>query len=226
MLWMLMGVAVGAPNCTKGKPCGNTCIAMDKTCHTGIGSYRPVPSSSYRPLPTAAPPPPVPTLVRDLAPLVITKDPSAPEPLAGPDRDSMLAATTLVLESFEANPQETVATLLRGIDPADYGLMLDGEELLGLFPAYRVLSLGSLQPGVLVVSTWGLQFFPWDGAAWSRKWSAVRGLQANESGTGILIQTAFAHAEFYLDERNVATHPGFVAGLCTWAQRESARNTR
>lgn len=21
------------PHCTKGKPCGNTCIAMDKVCH-------------------------------------------------------------------------------------------------------------------------------------------------------------------------------------------------
>ena len=23
----------GAPNCKKGKPCGKTCIAMDKVCH-------------------------------------------------------------------------------------------------------------------------------------------------------------------------------------------------
>jgi hypothetical protein len=25
--------AAGAPNCKKGKPCGKTCIAMDKICH-------------------------------------------------------------------------------------------------------------------------------------------------------------------------------------------------
>ena len=25
--------AAGAPNCKKGKPCGNTCIAKDKVCH-------------------------------------------------------------------------------------------------------------------------------------------------------------------------------------------------
>ena len=25
--------AGGAPNCKKGKPCGKTCIAMDKVCH-------------------------------------------------------------------------------------------------------------------------------------------------------------------------------------------------
>ncbi len=23
----------GAPHCTKGKPCGKSCIAMDKVCH-------------------------------------------------------------------------------------------------------------------------------------------------------------------------------------------------
>lgn len=27
----------GAPNCRKGRPCGNTCIAASKTCHTGGG---------------------------------------------------------------------------------------------------------------------------------------------------------------------------------------------
>jgi hypothetical protein len=25
--------AKAAPNCKKGKPCGNTCIAKDKECH-------------------------------------------------------------------------------------------------------------------------------------------------------------------------------------------------
>lgn len=25
--------ATKGPQCTKGKPCGNTCIAMDKVCH-------------------------------------------------------------------------------------------------------------------------------------------------------------------------------------------------
>ncbi len=25
--------ATGGPNCKKGKPCGKTCIAMDKVCH-------------------------------------------------------------------------------------------------------------------------------------------------------------------------------------------------
>ena len=30
----LGGAAEGkGPHCTKGKPCGNTCIAMDKVCH-------------------------------------------------------------------------------------------------------------------------------------------------------------------------------------------------
>jgi psiF repeat len=27
------GSETKGPHCTKGKPCGNTCIAMDKVCH-------------------------------------------------------------------------------------------------------------------------------------------------------------------------------------------------
>jgi hypothetical protein len=27
------GMSNAAPNCTKGKPCGNSCIAQDKECH-------------------------------------------------------------------------------------------------------------------------------------------------------------------------------------------------
>ena len=28
-----LSTAEAAPNCTKGKPCGDTCIAQDKECH-------------------------------------------------------------------------------------------------------------------------------------------------------------------------------------------------
>lgn len=28
----LSGAADAAPNCKKGKPCGNSCIALDKVC--------------------------------------------------------------------------------------------------------------------------------------------------------------------------------------------------
>lgn len=34
-LVLLPATAQGAPNCTKGKRCGNTCIAASKTCHVG-----------------------------------------------------------------------------------------------------------------------------------------------------------------------------------------------
>jgi len=27
------GIADAGPNCVKGKPCGNSCIAKDKVCH-------------------------------------------------------------------------------------------------------------------------------------------------------------------------------------------------
>jgi hypothetical protein len=29
----LSGSTTKGPHCTKGKPCGNTCIAMNKVCH-------------------------------------------------------------------------------------------------------------------------------------------------------------------------------------------------
>jgi len=29
----LSGAGTKGPHCTKGKPCGNSCIAMDKVCH-------------------------------------------------------------------------------------------------------------------------------------------------------------------------------------------------
>lgn len=28
-------ISVAAPHCTKGKPCGDSCIAKDKECHVG-----------------------------------------------------------------------------------------------------------------------------------------------------------------------------------------------
>lgn len=40
LLGLLVGLAteVTAKNCKKGKPCGNTCIAWNKTCHVGTSS--------------------------------------------------------------------------------------------------------------------------------------------------------------------------------------------
>lgn len=38
--------------CVKGKPCGNTCIAVSKTCRVSTPSYTPPPAEA---LPTAAP---------------------------------------------------------------------------------------------------------------------------------------------------------------------------
>ncbi|MCI5162884.1 MAG: hypothetical protein D3917_12885 [Candidatus Electrothrix sp. AX5] len=54
ILSFLMGGNVYAKNCTKGKACGNTCIARSKECHVGSGSssnssfdYSPPRRSSY-----------------------------------------------------------------------------------------------------------------------------------------------------------------------------------
>jgi hypothetical protein len=33
MLTATLGTASAGPNCTKGKPCGNSCISKDKVCH-------------------------------------------------------------------------------------------------------------------------------------------------------------------------------------------------
>jgi hypothetical protein len=52
VLVALLGSALAAPllaqkNCTKGKPCGRTCIARDKICR--IGSSPPVPAATAAP---------------------------------------------------------------------------------------------------------------------------------------------------------------------------------
>jgi hypothetical protein len=176
MLWMLMGVAAGAPNCTKGKPCGNSCISWDKTCH--IGSYSPsFGPSSYSPPPE---------LVRELASVVITRTSRPPGLIGAESRKIMLAAVVPALKQLETDPQGTVATLLSGVDPDDYGLSLEGEELLGLFPAHRVHSLGNTEPGLLVVSTWGLQFFPWDGTTWGRSGPPFEWFTSTKPGSASL----------------------------------------
>lgn len=35
----LFAIDAEARNCKKGKPCGNSCIAMNRTCHIGSGTY-------------------------------------------------------------------------------------------------------------------------------------------------------------------------------------------
>jgi micrococcal nuclease len=50
--------AVDAPleaqrNCTRGKPCGNTCIARDRTCRVGTGTARPAPTTRSTPPPAS-----------------------------------------------------------------------------------------------------------------------------------------------------------------------------
>jgi hypothetical protein len=44
-------------NCSRGKPCGNTCIAQNRTCHVGTPTERPTPPPPARSTPAAAPPP-------------------------------------------------------------------------------------------------------------------------------------------------------------------------
>ena len=39
-------VADAQKRCVKGKPCGNTCIAVNKTCHVETPSYSPPPSQA------------------------------------------------------------------------------------------------------------------------------------------------------------------------------------
>lgn len=61
-----------APNCTKGKPCGNSCIPMSSTCHIGAGgsserSVYEIPSApASAPRPGGAPAGPCATSSEDL----------------------------------------------------------------------------------------------------------------------------------------------------------------
>lgn len=41
---LLPDLAIAQKNCTKGKPCGNSCIARNKTCRIGTGSARSAPT--------------------------------------------------------------------------------------------------------------------------------------------------------------------------------------
>jgi len=42
----MASTATAAPNCTKGVPCGNSCIAKDKVCHVGKGASHTAPSAA------------------------------------------------------------------------------------------------------------------------------------------------------------------------------------
>ncbi len=49
-LALLLPVALFAqPRCTKGKPCGNSCIAVSKTCRIGTPAARPAPPPAQAP---------------------------------------------------------------------------------------------------------------------------------------------------------------------------------
>lgn len=47
-------VAEAQKNCSKGKPCGNTCISRDKVCRVGTPSPTPASAPTAQPLATAA----------------------------------------------------------------------------------------------------------------------------------------------------------------------------
>jgi len=50
LLFCLSAPLVAQKICKKGKPCGNTCIAMDKQCHVGSPSA-PAPTTAPAPVP-------------------------------------------------------------------------------------------------------------------------------------------------------------------------------
>lgn len=43
----LASAANAAPNCTKGVPCGNSCIAKGKVCHVGQGASAPAGQAAH-----------------------------------------------------------------------------------------------------------------------------------------------------------------------------------
>lgn len=71
-LLLLVLSAADAKNCSKGKPCGNSCIARDKTCHTSSGSSsRPTPTPSPVPAPKPDPAPAVAAPAHVVLPYVV-----------------------------------------------------------------------------------------------------------------------------------------------------------
>jgi hypothetical protein len=99
--------------CTKGIPCGNTCIAANKTCRIGSPPSRPAPSTPARAA-SAAPPQPASTEAKPSAPVaalgVLTEATSQSE-LAVPGVPGYVA-----LDSTEL--QEAQAARLRALERA------------------------------------------------------------------------------------------------------------
>lgn len=61
LLWAAFATGLEAqPVCRTGKPCGNTCIARNKTCRVGTGTARAAPSVPTSPAPPTAARPAVP----------------------------------------------------------------------------------------------------------------------------------------------------------------------
>jgi endonuclease YncB( thermonuclease family) len=56
LVWALLPETGSAQVCTKGKPCGNTCIAQNRTCRVGPGTTRAA-GTATTPATPAAPPP-------------------------------------------------------------------------------------------------------------------------------------------------------------------------
>lgn len=59
---VILGLSLGVSRdleaqrrCVKGKPCGNTCIAQNRTCHVSTPSATPSPSPAPRTAPAAPP---------------------------------------------------------------------------------------------------------------------------------------------------------------------------
>ena len=82
---MLLGLSLAAARdleaqrrCVRGIPCGNTCIAANRTCRTGSPPSQPTPAPTSRATPTAPPASPAPAPAPSAAPQPAYATPAAP----------------------------------------------------------------------------------------------------------------------------------------------------
>jgi hypothetical protein len=136
-LWSLpLGDAEAQRRCTRGKPCGNTCIAQNRTCHVGTPSATPTQEPTPRSAPTSPP-------VRSTpAPAPTQRAPSTPPATTPAPTDRATVATAVdgyyAIDSIEAREvAEARARALarrdaarrRSVDPGgDLDLGVDAAE--------------------------------------------------------------------------------------------------
>lgn len=121
LLFLPLLEAAAQRNCTRGKPCGNTCIAQDRTCRVGTPSSTPTSPPARRPAPAAPP------VAPPVAPAPTVAAPAVSETV-DPDEELAVAAFRAFYRAKRDSARSMVSDTARtraappdqaGLSPAD-----------------------------------------------------------------------------------------------------------